>query len=129
MNAETFVHAIKATVHDSAVDDVIESVTQPSGRKPPASDLQLSAWYNGLEESDKANVRAMVLHGVHSALFGIFAVLDGARVIEDTPEKSDFLIIQRRNGMDQVISDPAEPFHDLYQAEVWADVFGEIRRP
>ena len=129
MNAEDFVSAIKARVHDAAVDDVIESVTQPSGRKPPASELQLSAWYNALDESNKANVRAMVLHGVHSALFGVFAVLDGARVIEDTPQKSDFLVVQRRDGTEQIISDPARPFHDLYQAEVWEEVFGEIRRP
>lgn len=129
MNAETFISAIKACVHDSAVYDVIESVKQPSGRKPAASELHLSDWYNALEESDKANVRAMVLHGVHSALFGFFAVLDGDRVIEDTPEKSDFLIIRRRDGTDEVISDPTNPFHDLYQAEVWDELFGEIRQP
>ena len=50
--------------------------------------LQLSAWYNALSESEKMNVRAMVLHGVHFALFGVFAVIDGVRVIEDAEEKS-----------------------------------------
>ncbi len=129
MNAESFVLAIKKVVHDSAVDDVVEAIKEPPRRRPPESELRLSAWYNGLSGNDQRNVQAMVLHGVHAALFGVFAVLDGARVIEDSEQKSDFLIVQRRGGVEHVISDPTMPLHDVYQAAVWDEVFGEGRQP
>jgi len=129
MTAEEFVAAIKVAVHDSAVADVITSVETPSGRKPAPSLVQLSAWYNALSESDKTHVQTMVLHGVHAALFGLFAVIDGVRAIEDAGEKSQFTLVQRRGGVDGVINSPAVALHDIYQAEVWDEVFGGLRRP
>ena len=129
MNSESFVLAVKKAVHDSAVADVVEAIMAPSGRRPPESELRLSVWYNGLSENDQRNVQAMVLHGVHAALFGFFAVLDGVRVIEDSEEKSDFAIVQRRGGVEHVITDAAMPLHDIYQAEVWDEVFGDRQEP
>jgi hypothetical protein len=129
MTAEEFVAAIKMTVHDAAVGAVLEAVEAPSGRKPPPSVVQLSSWYKALPESDKRHVQAMVLQGVHAALFGLFAVIDGARVVEDGPEKSEFVLLQRRGGVETQITDPANPLHDIYQAEVWSQVFGGIPRP
>lgn len=104
MTAEEFVAGIKSAVHDSATADVVASVEAPSGRKPAPALLQLSEWYNALSESDKTNVRAMVLHGVQSALFGVFAVIDGVRVIEDTEEKSHFTLVQNRGGVETIIN-------------------------
>jgi hypothetical protein len=129
MTAEEFVAAIKTTVHDSALAAVIESVEAPSGRTPAPSLLQLSSWYSALSEADKLHVQAMVLQGVHAALFGVFAVIDGARVLEDVPEKSEFVLLQRRGGVETEITEPANPLHDIYQAEVWDEVFGGVQRP
>jgi hypothetical protein len=128
MTADEFVAAIKMTVHDAAVAAVLESVQNPSGRKPPMSLVELSSWYDGLSESDKRYVQAMVLQGVHAALFGFFAVIDGAKVVEDGSEKSEFVLVQRRGGAETQITDPANPLHDIYQAEVWEEVFG-VPRP
>ena len=129
MTAEEFVAAIKVVVHDAAADDVIGAVQTPTGRKPAPSVLQLSSWYNALFEPDKANVRAMVLRGVHAALFGVFAVIDGVSVIEDTEEKSDFRLVQARGGVETTINPPSVMLHDIYQAEVWDEVFGPIAKP
>jgi hypothetical protein len=96
MTAEEFIAAIRFAVHDSAVRDVMSSVEKPPGRKPSQRLLDLSAWYNNLPKSDRDCVRDMVLQGVHAALFGLLAVIDGSRVIEAVGEKSDFVILQRR---------------------------------
>lgn len=124
MTAEAFVAGIKSAVHDTATNDVIASVKAPSGRKPAPSLVQLSAWYNALGESHKAHVRAMVLQGVHAALFGVFAVIDGVRAIEDAAEKSEFTVVQNRGGVETTINPPPVLLHDIYQAEVWDEVFG-----
>ena len=126
MTSDEFIAAIKVAVHDAAVAGVIETVEQPSGRKPTECIAKLSSWYNALSEADKKNVSTMVTHGVHAALFGLFAVIDGVRVIEDVGEKSEFTLIQKRDGVETPINSPSVLLHDIYQAEVWDEIFGGL---
>lgn len=128
MTADEFVAAIKVAVHDAAVAGVIETVERPSGREPAECLIKLSSWYNALSPADQENVRTMVTRGVHAALFGLLAVIDGARVIEDVGEKSEFTLIQKRDGAETAINSPAMLLHDIYQAEVWDEVFGGLAR-
>jgi len=129
MTAEEFIAAIKVAVHDAAAAGVIASVEQPSGRKPAESIVHLSAWYNSLSDADKDNVSAMVTHGIHAALFGLFAVIDGVRAIEGVGEKSEFTLVQKRDGIESPINSLSVLLHDIYQAEVWGEVFGSVTRP
>ena len=51
-----------------------------------------------------------------AALFGVFCVLDGVRVIEDTWDKGDLELHFIKNGNRTLINDPKqEPLHDQFQ--------------
>ncbi|MGZ5445471.1 MAG: hypothetical protein ACXW5U_23435 [Thermoanaerobaculia bacterium] len=123
MTAEELMAGIKLAVHDSATADVIASVQAPAGRKPAPALLQLSGWYNALSESDKTNVRAMVLHGVHAALFGVFAVIDGVRAIEDTDEKSQFNGTRRKSVSARVTGSLRRNSHEGCSTALLSDCF------
>ena len=59
----------------------------PSGRKPAAELLRLSSWYNGLDPEGREHVGAVIQWAANYTLFGALCVLDGARAIEDPPER------------------------------------------
>lgn len=48
-----------------------------------------------------------------ATLFGVLCVIDGVRVIEDEPEKSEFELSASRHGIRSVISPNASHLHDL----------------
>ena len=124
MDADEFIAAIKVVVHDSTIGGTQAMLEHPSGRKPPEKIVQLSQWYNALPESDKNRVREVITLAVHGSVFGLLCVLDGVQVIESSVEKSDFELHQVRDGARNVINGNNVSLHDIYQSEVWGEVYG-----
>jgi hypothetical protein len=117
MNGEEFVEAIKLYVRDSSVENVIKQLKNPSGRSVSPERKAHSVWYNGLSNDDRNHVDHVVTRAVHSALFGIFAVLDGVRVI-DTEEGTFELVYVGSGGERVLLNDPnAMGLHDLLSPE------------
>lgn len=83
MNTEMFVEAIRRHVRDAAIHDTINKLRSPPGRRVSIDKKTRSAWYGGLSEQDAAFVEGIVSDAVNEAVFGLFAVLDGSRVIDD----------------------------------------------
>jgi len=51
-----------------------------------------------------------------SALFGVFCILDGLRVIEDGPEKGNLELHFIKSDPRTLLNDPTnEPMHDQFQ--------------
>ena len=121
MTPEEFVLGIKSTVHDSVVADV---TAPPAGRKPAGRRVAVSNWYHSLPQNDQHLANELILQTVHAAIFGVLAVIDGARVIEDSGEKTEFRIVALRQGTESVVNPPNVALHDVYQAETWDEVFG-----
>jgi len=88
MDAGEFVSAIEEYVLKSAVKGTISILTKPPGREVAADLAARSEWFNGLLEAESEMVRAVISDTAYSAVFGFFAVLDRARVIDD--EKGNF---------------------------------------
>lgn len=110
MNSEQFVQAIKHYVRDAATDSTMCTLQSPPGRRPPVRKVALSQWYNGLSDQDKANVRAVVGEATHTAVFGVLAVLDGVRVVDE--EKGRFELFHV--GRERTLLNPGErDLHDL----------------
>ncbi|MDR3390770.1 MAG: hypothetical protein P4L77_03460 [Sulfuriferula sp.] len=124
MDADEFIASIKVAVHDSTICGTQAMLEHPSGRKPPEKIVQLSQWYNALPESDKDRVREVITLAVHGSVFGLLCVLDGVQVIESSVEKSDFELHQVREGARNIINGKNISLHDIYQSEVWNDVYG-----
>ena len=125
MTPEDFVRAIVDGVFMSATSDVLAQVESPSGRRPPRAALELAQWYDALPESDRTRLAALVRLGVHAGMFGMFAVFDGVRRVDE--EGGEFeLAYVAQDGTRSVLNPPsgAEMLHDLFQGEVYDAVFG-----
>ncbi|MEG2804808.1 hypothetical protein [Stenotrophomonas sp.] len=110
MNSEQFVQAIQQHAQDAATDTTMRNLQSPPGRRPAARAVALSQWYNGLSDQDKANVRAVVGEATHAAVFGVLAVLDGVRVVDE--EKGRFELFHV--GRARTLLNPGDrDLHDL----------------
>lgn len=115
MNGSKFVEAIKINVRDVALEDTVEFIKKPPGRKPRNKHVELSNWYNNLSDENKQMVLRMMEEAVDSALFGLLCVIDGARTIEESVEKTIFQLRSIREGKQTLINnEDEESLHDLY---------------
>jgi hypothetical protein len=124
MTPKEFVEAIRTTVHDAAIRGTQSNLKEPPGRRPSASDVALSTWFNGLSAQDRDNVVKVIRHSVHSALFGLFCVLDGVRAIDDDPNATLQLFYENSDSRG-VLNSKDDLLHDIYQSLVYEEVFEE----
>src|SRR5262245_54014841 len=116
MDAEEFVDVVRKVVMDAAVDGVISSLTDPPGKRPAPGLLALSKWYLGLAASDRDMVRRALAEASHAAVFGLFAVLDGARRVDSEQPPGELqLWYEGRAGRTMLSGD----LHDLLNSESW----------
>ncbi len=114
MNSEDFVEAIKRHVGDAAIDDTIANLKQPPGRRVSAQERVRSAWYNALSAAEAEHVNSVIATAVHQTLFGLLAVLDGARVIDDEGGRFELAYVADQRV---VLNDPqAIGLHELLNA-------------
>lgn len=126
MNSDEFVSALVKYVHEVAVEDTLSTLAEgPSGRRPPTSLVELKAWFEELPQPDRDRLHQVVEQAVHSALFGVLCVLDGARPIEEFNRRSTLQLFATHNGESKLLNaEDAEDLHDLYQGRVYERVFG-----
>jgi hypothetical protein len=114
MNSEDFVDALKRHVRDAAIEDAIANLKNPPGRRVPPQVRARSDWYNGLSVEDAEHVKDVIATAVHGALFGLLAVLDGARTIDDERGRFELTYVADQRV---VLNDPqAVELHDLLNA-------------
>ena len=83
MDSQDFVTAVERYVGDAAIEDTIANLKAPPGRQVLPEVRARSDWYNGLSEEDRIHVDSVIASAVHAALFGLLAVFDGARTIDE----------------------------------------------
>ncbi|WP_077728056.1 hypothetical protein [Methylocaldum sp. 14B] len=115
MNNEAFVEAIKQYVGEAAVEDMIANLKNPPGRRVSQKEKMRSDWYNSLSELERDYIGSIVADAVHEALFGLLAVLDGVRAIEDGESKGHFELsyVDEKNQI--LLNNPNDiGLHDLF---------------
>jgi hypothetical protein len=117
MKPDHFVQALKETCVDGAVQDCVESMRSPPGRKPSQELVRISQWFNALPVSDRELVVAAMREASDATLFGVLCVIDGVRSIESEGEKSEFKLLAVRRGGESQISPNETYLHDLLRAE------------
>lgn len=118
MNAVEFVDAIRTEVRDAATQGVIALLEQPPGRRPSASLVTLSQWFANLSDEDKQCVCKIAAMASDQATFGILAVLDGVRVIEDGADRGTLDLRYLKDGKPTLLNDPNGPMlHELLRQE------------
>jgi hypothetical protein len=117
LDSKYFVEAIISCVRDTAVEDTVSVMEEPPGRKPRKKDLVLSAWYNKQSIRDKEMIKKALYEAVDSSLFGLFAVIDGIRTIEDVGHKGDFKLYFEKDGEKKLINESIKEYlHDVYNS-------------
>lgn len=82
MNSQDFVEGLRRHVSEAAVEDVIANLKRPPARRVAVQERARSDWYNSLSAEDSTQVNDVIRSAVHEAVFGLLAVLDGARTID-----------------------------------------------
>jgi hypothetical protein len=117
MTPEEFVAALRITVFDASTSP---NVIRPTGRSPHEMLIQLSGWYDSLDQYGQASVRQILRIGGYSTLFGVLAVLDGSRVIDDPPHGRLRLSYVGADGAEVTLNEPeVAELHALWSAEVF----------
>jgi hypothetical protein len=112
VNNSEFIAIIEDVVSASAIEDTIENLNSPSGRKPDENLVKQSAWFNSLSDSDKDMVKSIISDAVNESVFGFLCVLDGVRSISDSGGSNS---LKLTHG-DTLLNDIEKKcLHDLYK--------------
>ena|SRR5579871_251859 len=114
MTPEEFVNALRHAAIEPAIDGTLEALQDPPGRRPRRALVEMSAWYARVSETDRSRLRELASMVAHEAVFGVLAVLDGARFIESTPEKGVFRLTFSKGGSQwELTSETGMALHDF----------------
>jgi len=107
-----FTKNIKEVVSQSAIEDTLENLNDPPGRKPDEQLLAQSEWFNALNPTDREMVAEVISDAVHESVFGFLCVIDGVRSISNADETSD---LKLSLGDVQLNEASGELLHDIYK--------------
>jgi hypothetical protein len=105
MQSEESVKAVIEGVYQSASLGVIRFLEQPPGRKPRADLVEMSEWYNSLDSKAKVHIARAVRLSADHATFGLLAVIDGVRAIDDRQSNVELFVGGVRVGVDEYLHD------------------------
>jgi hypothetical protein len=112
VNTDQFADSIWRVVYRDAADDVLGLITNPPGRRPSADLVALSAWANGLSETDRERLTQVIRLAADYSIFGVMAVLDGVRTADD--KHTEFYL---RTG-DGTLLNEHRDLHEAFRATV-----------
>lgn len=117
MNSEEFISVIKLVVRDAAIEDTVENLEHPPGRKVPNREREVSDWFINLSENDKGIVKDIITTSTDHALFGLLCVIDGVRAIQGGVNKGKLELVYK-NGSEELLNDENKiGLHELYNCE------------
>ena len=116
MNNEEFVKIVKTIVRDQAVEDTLENLHNPPGRKISETEKKRSQWYNSLDEQQKNYIESIVLDSVSEAVFGFFCVIDGVRKFDDDNNEATLSLVYK--GANEVVLNNMDKtyLHDIFNS-------------
>jgi len=115
MTPKELVERIKQVVYNTTVTGCLALMENVPGRRPSSQLVALSQWFNQLPDDDKQKVRSAIELAARQSVFGMFAVLDGVRQVEDTERKGTLELRYLKDGQSKLLNDPnAELLHDIF---------------
>lgn len=83
MNNIKFIDSVIKVVRNEAISDTLDNLVDSPGRSPSKEELLLTEWYSKLSDMDKNFLKQTIIMAIDNSLFGIFAVIDGVRTVEN----------------------------------------------
>jgi hypothetical protein len=112
VNKIEFTKIIKEVVAKSAIEDTIENLNDPPGRKPDEQLVAQSEWFKSLKPTDREMVSKVIAEAVHESVFGFFCVLDGVRSISEGGETNNLNLSLNDVQLNDI---SGELLHDIYK--------------
>jgi hypothetical protein len=119
MTQEEFIAVVRRGAYEGAAGD---SALKPAGCKPHQVLVTLWDWYTALPERDQALVRHAMRISAYGALFGVFAMIDGVRQVDDPPHGELKLTYVAPDGTEHPLSgmgSDLDELHSLWTTEVF----------
>lgn len=116
MNQQRFVDIVREHVRDAAVAGVVSLLERPPGRRPASDLVDLSSWYGRLSQEDRDRVRRALTLAAHQVVFGMFAILDGARAVEEAPSprgRFEVRYVSPSGDESVIVGDDVAPLHEM----------------
>lgn len=117
MDQTTFVDLLRAVVLDGLSDELARNWKEPPGRLRSDERSQRSEWVSQMSDGDRELLEAFGSEAARAALFGVLAVLDGVRKIEEQSE-GHLELRHIHAGQTQLLASsapdvPVAPLHEL----------------
>lgn len=80
---EEFVQAVYRSAFEGGVRSALENISHPPGRAPLEHFFELNSFHRSLSGEDKLLLAKAMALAADYAVFGLFAIMDGARPITD----------------------------------------------
>jgi hypothetical protein len=115
MNQEEFIEIIKLLVRDASIEGVEKKWSNPPGRAPRKELIEISNWYNNLDESNRSKLLLAVKDAVHHSIFGFLTILDD--VTKSTEKEGRYELYFVTPDKKYLLNDPNEEYlHDIYNS-------------
>jgi hypothetical protein len=106
VNAQEFVEAVSAQVIQQMAPLVMSTLRAPTGQRPSAETMELSAWYKGLSVQDQAAVERLIRRTAHDTVHVLFSILDGAIRVDPVTTESHFELRHVHGEAAEILSGP-----------------------
>ena len=117
MDQSAFVDLLQSVVLDGLATELAQTWQHPPGRLPSVERSRRSEWLARMSELDREYLEAFGTEVARSAVFGVLAVLDGHRKIEETSTGHLELSHISEEGSELLASSaaamPVPPLHEL----------------
>jgi hypothetical protein len=122
MTPEEFVAILRKVVLEAAVEATLANLQRPPGRRPKQALLDASALYQRLSDENRILLENVMRMTAHHAVFGLLAVLDGMRVVEDSPDKGNFRLTFQKGDLEWELN-PSDgiPLHAILNQQDASD--------
>jgi hypothetical protein len=118
MDETSFIESLKLVLRAGTIKDVSKTIENPPGKRPNENLINLSRWFNSLNEEEKNLLRRVIELSVDSSIFGFLSILDGVRTIENSIEKGCFELYYKKGESKTLLNDESNDFlHDLYNSQ------------
>jgi hypothetical protein len=116
MNAKDFIDIIRIVVVESSVKSMENNLESPPGRQPDKRLIDMSRWFNGLNDSEKKMVVGLIKESVEISVFGFLCLLDGVTAIEETETKGKLELFYEKGFNRVLLNDPNQEYlHNLFR--------------
>ena len=83
LTTERLIDGMKLAVHRTAIDGVVRLLNRPPGQRPRAEMVELSRWYNSLDDHGRTQVQQLVRLTADNTVLDMLSVLDGSMAISN----------------------------------------------